>query len=100
MAINFARTNPFLGTVGTTRFLSIATNLATQIVLNSGYQALTIFNMGSGTLVWGDSSIATNSGNNLFVQARAEWLGLQDGWSTYVRAESTFTLISVSEYRV
>jgi hypothetical protein len=101
MVIKFVRTNPDLGVVaGTARYLSIVTTPATQIVMTSGSQAMTIFNIGSGTLIWGDSSIAVNSGNNLFVQARVEWLNLQDGWSLYVRAESVATLISVTEYRV
>ena len=99
MAIKFIRTNPYLGIVDTTRVISVATNVATQVILNSGFSAMTIFNQGSGTLVWGDSGIAVNSGNNLFVQARVEWVGLQDRWNVYVRAESVATVISITEYR-
>ena len=100
MGTLYKRVSPFLGNIGTTRFLTIATNVATQVVLDSGYLALTIFNVGSGSIVWGDSSIAVNSGNYLFVNQRVEWLDLQDGWSTYVRADSVPTLISISEYTI
>lgn len=100
MAIIYVRENPFLGSVGTTRFLNVLTSAAVQVALNSGYQAMTIFNNGSGNLIWGDSSVAANSGNTLFVQSRVEWLGLQEGWSTYVRSESVSTIISITEYNV
>ena len=100
MGTVYFRTSPYLGSVGTTRLLNVTTGSAVQIVLNSGYSAMTIFNEGSGTLVWGDANIAVNSGNNLFVQSRVEWLGLQDAWSVYVRAESVATLIGITQYNV
>ena len=98
MGTVFFRTSLYLGQVTTSRTLSISTGVATQIILNSGNQGLSIFNIGSATLVWGDSNLAVNSGNNLYVAMRTEWQGIQDGWSVYVRAESAATLISVSEY--
>ena len=100
MGTLYIRANPYLGNTGTTRVLSITTASAVPIVLNSGYQAISIFNQGAGTLIWGDSSIAVNSGNNLFVQSRVEWLALADSFSVYVRAESVATIIGVTEYNV
>ena len=100
MGTLFKRVSPYLGNVGTTKLITIATNVARQIVLDSGYLALSIYNIGSGNLLWGDSGIAVNSGNYLFVNQRTEWLDLQDGWSTYVRADSVGTLISITEYAI
>ena len=100
MGTIYLRINPQLGSIGTTRILNVTTGAAVAVILNSGYQAMSIFNQGSGTLVWGDSSIAVNSGNNLFVQSRIEWLALADSFTVYVRAESVATIIGVTEYNV
>ena len=100
MGINYRRTQPLFGTVGTTRILTVATNPATLITLTSSYQAMTLANMGSGILLWGDSGIAVNSGNQLFVTALKSWDNLQDGFQVYVRAESVSTVITVTEFQV
>ena len=98
MATRYIRTNPYLGSVGTSRVLSIPTNPATLITLTSGYSGLTLFNIGSGALIWGDSNIAVNSGNYLFPSARIEWTEIQDGWTTYVLADSVATVIEKTDY--
>lgn len=98
MGTRFIRTNPYLGTVGTSRVLTIPTSPATLITLTSGYSGLTIYNLGSGMLAWGDSGIAVNSANYLFPYSRIEWTDLQDGWSTYVIADSVATVIERTEY--
>ena len=98
MATRFLRTNLQLGNVGTSRVLFIPTAPATLITLTSGYSGLTLFNIGSGSLIWGDSNIAVNSGNYLFPYSRIEWSNLQDGWTTYVRADSISTLVDQAEY--
>ena len=100
MATRYLRADPLTGSVGTSRILSIPTNPATLITLTSGYSGLTLFNIGSGSALWGDSGIAVNSGNYLFVNARIEWTDLQDSWTTYVIADSVSTLIEQTEYNV
>ena len=100
MGVFYKRTNPNLGSVGTTKYLTIPTSPATLLTLDSGYMGLTVFNNGSGNLIWGDSNIAVNSGNYQFVNVRTEWYPLTFGWSQYLRAESVATLISVTEYNV
>ena len=102
MGTNFIRANEQLGSATTTRYIMIATNVATQILLDSGNQALTLFNVGSATLVWGDSNIAVNSGNFLYVGVGQDFgkdgRQLQDGWSTYLRADSVQSLVAVTQY--
>ncbi len=102
MGTRFVRANAgaqgLLGSIGTTKYVMIQTNAATLVALDSGYQAIRLFNVGSGLLVYGDSNIAVNSGNFLFVNAGIEWLNLADGWTTYVRAASVQSFLSISEY--
>ena len=100
MATRYLRADPLTGSVGTSRILSIPTSPATLITLTSGYSGLTLFNIGSGSALWGDSGIAVNSGNYLFVNTRIEWSDIQDGWTTYVIADSVSTLIEQTEYNV
>ena len=100
MGTFFLRTNPSLGSASTSRYVSIPTSPATLLTLDSGYQALSLFNVGSATLIYGDSNISVNSGNFIYVGAAAEWLDLQDGWQVYLRADSVSTLISYVQYEV
>ena len=100
MGTRYVRVSAGYLSTGTTRYINIPTSPATQVVLTSGYQALSIFNHGTGMLVWGDSNIAVNSGNYQFVNMRVEHNNLQDSWSTYYRADSVSSLISVTEYGV
>lgn len=100
MTTRYVRATAGLGTVGTSKYLFIATSPATQILLDSGYQAIQIFNVGSNLLIWGDSNIAVNSGNYLFPSSPKSWEELHDGWSVFVRAESAGTNITITEYLV
>ena len=99
MGIPYRVANYGLGAVATSaRFITVPTINLTLLTLSSGNRGLSIFNIGSGTLIWGGSTIAINSGNSIFVNMRTEWLGLQDGWNVYLLANSLNSLISVTEY--
>ena len=100
MGTRYFRVNEGFADVGTTRYITVATSPATQIVLTSGFTAMIIFNHGTSNMIWGDSNISVNSGNYHFVNGRIEHTNLQDGWSTYYRADSVNGLISISEYGV
>ena len=101
MGTNYIRTDSYTGSLATTaRYLVIVTSPVTGITMTSGARALSIYNLGSGSLVWGGSNIAVNSGNYLFINSRIEWADVQDGFKTYVIADSVSTLISITEYFV
>ena len=99
MGTPYRITNYGIGAVATTgRSILIVTNQLTLLLLSSGNRGISVYNHGSGTLLWGSSSIAVNSGNNIFVNMRTEWMNVQDGWSTYLAADQTNALITVTEY--
>lgn len=100
MGTRYVRLSEGFLSVGTTRYITVQTDVSTQVILTSGFQALTVFNHGTGNLIWGDSNISVNSGNYQFVNMRVEHTSLQDGWSVFYRADSVSSLISVSEYGV
>lgn len=100
MATRYFRASQGYASVVTTRHIAVATNVAVQVILGSGNAAMTIFNHGTGNVIWGDSGIAVNSGNYIFVTGRVEWSDLQDGWSTYLRADSVSSIVTVTEYAV
>ena len=100
MSTRYFRANPQLGSVSTSMYIMIPTSPATQIIMNSGAQAMQLYNLGTGNLIWGDSNIAVNSGNYLFPLARIEWTDVQDGFSVFVRADSVATLITKTEYGI
>ena len=97
MATRYVRAQSQMGRVGTTRYVMVPTSPAQLLTLNSGYQALELFVVGTGNLIWGDSNIAVNSGNYLWVGMNKIWDNLQDGWTVYLRADSIQTLVSISE---
>ena len=94
------RRSQHLYSTATTRYLTIPTSPATQVSLTSGFWAMQLFNVGSASLVYGDSNIAVNSGAYLYPASPKSWEELEDGWSIYVRADSAVTVVSVTEYRV
>ena len=97
----YRRTSPNVGAiVSSARYITVATSPITLLVMTSGSQSMSVFNHGSGNLVWGGTNVAVNSGNYLFVNMRTEWQNLQDGWSTYLVADSVATIISVVEYGI
>ena len=96
------RTGPVwgLGSLGTTRILSIATSPATFVVMSTGYQALEAVNVGSANLYYGFSTVAVGSGTELFTQSQTpRWDRLEDAWGVYVVAESVAGILTVHEYR-
>ena len=100
MSTRYFRANPQLGSVSTSMYILIPTSPATQIIANSGAQAMQLYNLGTGNLVLGDSNIAVNSGNYLFPLSRIEWTDIQDAFSVFVRADSVQTLITKTEYGI
>lgn len=99
MATYYRRPNTNLGTVGTTRLIVITTAAAQQVFLSSGFTGINVMNNGPATCSWGDASLIAGSGAVLFAYAQYEWLNLNDGWSTYFRADSAQTTISITEFR-
>jgi hypothetical protein len=99
MATYFRRPSDNLGAVGTTRLIIITTAAAQQVFLSTGFTGINVMNNGPATCSWGDSSIAQGSGAVLFPYAQYEWLKLNDGWSTYFRADSAQTTIAITEFR-
>ncbi len=89
-----------LGSVGTTRYITITTAAAQLVQITSAKSAMQVFNLGSGNLIWGDSSIAVNSGNYIFVNGAREWTNVNTNFNVYFRADSVQTLISITEYVV
>mgnify|MGYP001608883343 CR=1 FL=1 len=87
--------------VGTTRYLTINSSLATRVTLTSGFTAMSVFNQGSASLIWGDSNITVNSGNYLFPSTRIEWDNVQDGFNIFLVSDSTgyLGIATVNEYR-
>ncbi len=99
MPRHYFRSFPNLGTIGTTRIITITTAAAQLVTLTSGYQAMTVVNIGPSTVYWGDSSILASSGVALTINNNVTWTDLDDAWSTYFRASSVATVIGVNEYR-
>lgn len=97
----FKRTNWHFASVGTTRYLTFNSSLATQVTLSPGYSGIRLMNLGSTPLVWGDSSIKVSSGNYLFPLSAKEWEEVQDNFSFFVISDSNGTTGygSVTEYR-
>lgn len=98
MGTNYVRASTFLGNVGSTRYLTITTAAAQLFTLNSGANAVSFFNVGTGHLIWGDANVAVNSGNYLFVNGRIQFENLEDLWTIYFRADSVSTALAVTEF--
>lgn len=101
MGTRFFRAGNYYQNVGATRYLTINSSLATQVILNSGFTALSIFNQGSTPLIWGDSNITVNSGNYLYPSGRIEWNPINDLFSVFLISDSVGTLgiATVQEYK-
>ena len=99
MGTRYIRPDPLLGAIlPTGRYLSIPTSPVTQITLGSGASAISFFNHGTGTILYGASNIAVNSGNYLFVNGKVAFDQLQDGWIGYVIADSISAIMAITEY--
>ena len=101
MATRYFRAGAEYASAGTTRYYSVNSSLATEIIMDSGFKAIRMFNQGSTPLVWGDSNIAVNSGNYLYPSAAIEWNPVLDSFSFFVISDSVGTLgiAAIEEYR-
>ena len=101
MGTRYFRAGNYYQSFGTTRYISINSSLATEIILDSGFTALSIFNQGSASLIWGDSNIAVNSGNYLYPSGRIEWNPINDAFSVFLISDSVGTLgmATIQEYK-
>lgn len=94
------RDSSLLGSVATSRYINVATTSAVSVVIGSATSALRLYNLGTGSLIWGDSNIAVNSGNYLFPYSGITWEGVEDVFTVYVRADSVATTVAVTEFGV
>lgn len=101
MGTRYFRAGNYYQDVGTSRVISINSSLATQITLNSGFVAMSIYNQGSTALVWGGSGVSVNSGTYLYPSGRIEWEPINDGFFIYMISDSigTLGLACIEEYR-
>ena len=97
MGTRFVRTTSRYVSVTTTRYLLIPTDTTTQIYITTGYTAIRIYNSGTNTLIWGDTTIVTNSGNFLFSSASKEWEDVSDNFNFYMVADSANSYITITE---
>lgn len=72
MGTNFIRTNRNLGSIGTTKLLSI-TSSETAYFLGSGNVALEATNIGNFTIIYGNSGVLTNSGGLIVANGSKFW---------------------------
>ena len=98
MGTVYRKTNRAFAQVLTTRTISIGTDAATKVVATSGAQSMQVFNIGAGTIAWGDSSIAISSGGLLFYSMSEIFSPIQGDYSMYFRADSVATIIAVNEF--
>ena len=99
MGTRYFRAGVNFSSVGSTRYLLIPTTLATQIYMSTGYTGIRIYNSGSNTLIWGDSSISTNSGNFLYPGVSTDFGVVIDDFNFFMVADSANSFISVTEYK-
>ena len=98
MAIRYIHTNRGIYGSSTSRYIFVPTTTLTQIIISSGYTGIRMYNSGTNTLIWGDSSISTNSGNFLFPSQAREWENVQDRFNFYMTADSANSYISLTEF--
>lgn len=101
MATRYFRAGNNFYSVATTRYITVNSSLATQVVMSTGFVAISMFNQGSSPLVWGSSSVSVNSGNYVFPYGRIEWADVNDHFSFYVVSDSDGIagLAQITEYR-
>ena len=90
----------FLYGAPTSRTITVTTAAAQALILGSARMAVTVYVHGTGTLLWGDSSIAVNSANVLYPAMSYTWEHIEDGFPLFLRAESVQTIVTVTEYSV
>ena len=99
MGTRFFRGSGYFQTVGTTRYITIITTNITTIVLSTGFTGIRIYNNGSNSLICGDASISTNSGNFLYPGMATDFGEIGDNFTISMIADSANSLIAITEYR-
>jgi len=94
------RDSTLLGSVSTSRYINVATSSAVAVTIQSATTAIRLYNLGTGSIIWGDSNIAVNSGNYLFPYSGVTWTDVEDVFSVYVRADSVAATLVVTEFGV
>lgn len=100
MGTRLNRDTQQIGSVSTSRFITIPTSPVTFITLNSAAFGAFIYNVGTPTLLWGGSTIGVNSGAFLYPSTGMEWTNVEDGYSFYMMADSVAGFVIINEYRV
>ena len=98
MGIRYFRTGISFTTVGSNRYLLIPTTNVTRIFLSTGYTGIRIYNSGSHSLIWGGSSLSTNSGSFLYPGMATDFGPVQDNFDFYMIADSANSFVSITEY--
>ncbi len=80
-------TDLYLGSIGTTKILSINSS-ETLYSLGSGNRAFEIVNYGPVNLVFGQSSVLANSGSFINISASRFFDGLTDNFTMYLAVNS------------
>mgnify|MGYP001569971145 CR=1 FL=1 len=99
MATRLFRANNKFYSVESTRYLLIPTTNVTTIVMSTGFTAIRVFNSGSNTLIWGDASVKTNSGNFLFPLSSTEFSDVIDHFTFSMMADSANSFVTITEYK-
>ena len=100
MGIRLQRDTVQLGSVTTSRFITIPTTPVTLITMNSAVAGAFIYNVGTPIIMWGGSTIGVNSGAFLFPYSGMEWVNVEDGYSFYAIADSVAGYLTINEYRI
>jgi len=99
MGTRFFRGSGYFQKVGSTRYITIITATLTSIVMSTGMTGIRLYNSGSNTLIWGDASISTNSGNFLYPGMATDFGEVNDNFTFSMVADSANSLLSITEYR-
>lgn len=85
--------------VGSTRYLTIITTNLTTITMSTGFTGMRLYNNGSNSLIWGDASISTNSGNFLYPGMAKDFGEVGDNFFFSMVADSANSLVAITEYK-
>lgn len=80
MGTNYVRTNRFLGSINTTKLLSV-TSSETLYSIGSGNTAFEAINIGSYSVYYGDSGVLANSGGLILSNGAKMWDTVWGGYT-------------------
>ena len=98
MGTYFRRPNSTFGSVSS-RLVTIPTDPTTKIVLSSGFTAMSVFNVGPSTIVWGGSTITASTGGLIYYSMQQEFPNIQSEGSVFFIADSVAGALMVNEFR-